>query len=239
MELKLRFLSVFLLLICLMAACGPDPGVRNLKGKSAIDADQVLLKAVEQLKRLESASFSLNHLKGTTTLIPGVLMTKISGDVLIPDRSSITVEAQIEFPKSYVEIDIVTIKENAFMTSIFGGAWSEVPMESLPFNLSGLGLTMAEIVGAIQTPKVLGEENLNGINTVSIGGKIDSKDLVKLVLGADGNFRVDLKLWINREDGLLQRALIVGQVVPTDDPDTVRDLILKNINRPVVIDAPI
>ena len=70
MELKLRFLSVFLLLIFLTAACGPDSGVRNLKGKSAIDGDQVLLKAVEQLKRLESASFSLNHIKGTTTFNP-------------------------------------------------------------------------------------------------------------------------------------------------------------------------
>ncbi len=98
---------------------------------------------------------------------------------------------------------------------------------------------MAEIVGAIQTPKVLGEERLNGINTVSIGGKIDSRDLVKLVPGAEGNFKVDLKLWINREDSLLQRALIVGQVVPTDDPETVRDLILKNFNQQVVIDSPI
>ena len=45
--------------------------------------------------------------------------------------------------------------------------------------------------------------------------------------------------WINRGDGLLQRVLIVGRVVPTDDVDTVRDLILQNINEPVVIDAPI
>ena len=51
--------------------------------------------------------------------------------------------------------------------------------------------------------------------------------------------RVDLKLWINRGDGLLQRVLIAGRVVLTDDVDTVRDLILKNINQPVVIDAPI
>ena len=68
---------------------------------------------------------------------------------------------------------------------------------------------------------------------------INSKDLVKLVPGAEGTVRVDLELWINREDGLLQRALIAGRVVPTDDVDTIRDLILKNINQPVVIDAPI
>ena len=216
LELKCRFLSVFLLFIWLTAACGPDFDDRNLKGKSAIDAEPVLLKAVEQLKRLESASFSLNHLKGATILIPGVLMTKISGEVLIPDRSSLTVEAQIEFPKSYIEIDIVTIEETAYMTNIFGGAWSEVPTESLPFNLSGLGVTMAEIVDAIQIPKVLGEERLNSINTVSIGGKINSRDLVKLVPGAEGNFKVDLKLWINREDSLLQRCLLYTSPSPRD-----------------------
>ena len=239
MELKLRALGIFLLLVWLIAACSPDSDERALKNESAINADLVLLQAVEQLIGLESASFSLSHLKGSTVLMPGVLMTKISGEVSIPDRSRVTVEAQIEFPKSYVEIDIVRIQETAYMTSIFGGDWNQIPAESLPFNLSGLGLTMAEIVDAIQKPKILDEERLNGINTLRIGGMINSKDLVKLVPGAEGDVRVDLKLWINREDGLLQRAQIAGRVVPTDDVGTIRDLILKNINQPVVIDAPI
>ena len=228
-----------MLLVGLATACSPDSADRAPKSEPVIDAEPVLLQAVEQLMGLESASFSLNHLKGSTVLMPGVRMTKISGEVSIPDRSRVTVEAQIEFPKSYVEIDIVTIQETAYMTNIFGGDWNQVPAESLPFNLSGLGLTMAEIVDAIQKPKVLGEERLNGIDTLRIGGKINSKDLVKLVPGAEGDVRVDLKLWINRGDGLLQRVLIAGRVVLTDDVDTVRDLILKNINQPVVIDAPI
>ena len=239
MELKLKALGIFILLVWLTAACSSDSSDRALKSGSVIEAEPVLLQAVEQLMGLESASFSLSHLKGSTILMPGVLMTKISGEVSIPDRSRVTVEAQIEFPKSYVEIDIVRIQETAYMTSIFGGDWNQIPAESLPFNLSGLGLTMAEIVDAIQKPKILGDERLNGIDTLRIGGMINSKDLVKLVPGAEGNVRVDLELWINREDGLLQRALIAGQVVPTDDVDTIRDLVLKNINQPVVIDAPI
>ncbi|GIT42330.1 MAG: hypothetical protein Ct9H300mP11_02660 [Chloroflexota bacterium] len=126
---------------------------------------------------LESASFSLNHLKGSTVLMPGVRMPKISGEVSIPDRSRFTVEAQIEFPKSYVEIDIVTIQETAYMTNIFGGDWKKIPAESLPFNLSGLGLTMAEIVDAIQKPKVLGEERLNGIDTLRMVERLIQKTL--------------------------------------------------------------
>ena len=153
-----------MLLVWLTAACSSDSSDLALKSESAIDAEPVLLQAVEQLMGLESASFSLNHIKGSTDLMPGVLMTKISGEVSIPDRSRVTVEAQIEFPKSYVDIDIVRIQKTAFMTSIFGGDWNQVSAESLPFNLSGLGLTMAEIVEAIQNPKVLGEEHLNGIN---------------------------------------------------------------------------
>ena len=239
MELKLRVLGIFMLLVWLTAACSSDSSDLALKSESGIDAEPVLLQAVEQLMGLESASFSLNHIKGSTVLMPRVLITKISGEVSIPDRSRVTVEAQIEFPKSYVEIDIVRIQETAYMTNIFGGDWNQIPAESLPFNLSRLGLTMAEIVDAIQKPKILGEERLNGIDTLRIGGMINSKDLVKLVPGAEGNVRVDLELWINREDGLLQRALIAGQVVPTDDVDTIRDLVLKNINQPVVIDAPI
>ena len=239
MELKLKALGIFMSLVLFTAGCSSDSADRALQRGAAIDAEPVLLQAVEQLMGLESASFSLNHLKGSTVLMPGVLMTKISGEVSIPGRSKVTVEAQIEFPKSYVEIDIVTIQETAYMTSIFGGHWSQVPAKSLPFSLSDLGLTMAEIVDAIQKPKILGEERLDGINTLRIGGMINSKDLVKLVPGAAGDVGVDLKLWINREDGLLQRVLIAGRVVPTDGLDTVRDLILQTINEPVVIDAPI
>ena len=174
-----------MLLVWLTAACSSDSADRALNSRSAIDAEPVLLQAVEQLMGLESATFSLNHLKGSTVLIPGVLMTKISGEVSIPDRFRVTVEAQIEFPKSFVEIDIVRIQQTAYMTSIFSGDWNQVPAESLPFNLSGLGFTMAEIVDAIQKPKVLGEERLNGIDTLRIGGMINSKDLVKLVPGAE------------------------------------------------------
>ena len=89
-----------MLLVGLAAACSPDSADRAPKSGPVIDAEPVLLQAVEQLMGLESASFSLNHIKGSTVLMPGVLMTKISGEVSIPNRSRVTVEAQIQFPKS-------------------------------------------------------------------------------------------------------------------------------------------
>ena len=93
-----------MLLVWLTAACSSDSSDLALKSESAIDAEPVLLQAVEQLMGLESASFSLNHIKGSTVLMPGVLMTKISGEISIPDRSRVTVEAV-----SYTHLPLPTI----------------------------------------------------------------------------------------------------------------------------------
>ena len=142
------------------------------------------------------------------------------------------------FPKSYLEIGIVTIEDTAYMTGIFGGGWNQISPDSLPFNLSGLGQTLANIVKAMEEARILGEEQRNGIDTLYLGGEIDSQDLSELVPGAGFGFPVGLELWLDRKQGQLQRALIVGRVVPTDEIDTVRELTLTDINQPVEIEAP-
>ena len=238
MELKGKFLTVALLTVGLLAACGTDLATETPEDKVEVDPGPVLEQAVTQLLALESASFSLTHLKGSTALVPGVSMTMVSGEISIPDRFSVTVEARSEFPKSYLEISIVTIENTAYMTNIFGGGWNQISPDSLPFNLLRLGQTLAGIVGAMQSPRVLGEERLNGIDTLYINGTIDSQDLAQLVPGAGEGFPVGLELWLDQSQGLLQKVLIVGRVVPTDDTDTVRELTLKDINQPVTIEVP-
>ena len=49
---------------------------------------------------------------------------------------------------------------------------------------------------------------------------------------------MELELWLDESHGLLQQVLIHGRVVPTDDKNTVRELRLKDINVPVVIEPP-
>ncbi len=225
-------------MVGLLAACGTNLATETPEDGVEVDPGPVLEQAVTQLLALESASFSLNHLKGSTALVPGVSMTKVSGEISIPDRFSVTVEARSEFPKSYLEISIVTIEDTAYMTNIFGGGWNQISPDSLPFNLFGLGQTLAGIVDAMQSPRVLGEERLNGIDTLYIVGTIDSQDLARLVPGAGEGFPVDLELWLNQSQGVLQKVLIVGRVVPTDDTDTVRELTLKDVNQPVTIEVP-
>lgn len=237
-ELRFKVLVAVFLVLGLVAACGVDDSTRSLGTPLATDPGPALQQAVEQLLALESASFVLDHLEGSTVLVPGVLMTKVSGEVSIPDRFRVTVEAESEFPRSYIEISIVTIDDRAYMTDLFSGGWNQISVDSLPFNLLGLGQTLADIVDAIQASQAISEERVNGVDTLHIGGSIDSEVLSELVPGAGKGFPVGLELWLDRSQGLLQKVLIVGRVVPTDATDTVRQLTLEDINQPVEIESP-
>ena len=220
----------------LLVACDSD-GTTQAEF-SDIDPGPAMSQAVAQLLALESASFTLDHLKGSTILVPGVLMTKVSGEVSIPGRFSVTVEAESEFPKSYIEISIITIDDTAYMTDILSGRWNQISADSLPFNLSGLGQTLADIVQAVQEPTVIGEERLVDLDTLHIKGQIASEDLSELVPGAGQGFLVQLELWLDQSQGILQQVHIIGRVVPTDKTNTVRQLTLEDINQPVVIEPP-
>jgi hypothetical protein len=237
-ELKSKLLATALVVAGLIAACGTNSATESPDGSSAIDPAPAMRQAVGQLLALKSASFSLDHLEGSTILVPGVLMTKVSGEVSIPDRFRVTVEAESEFPKSYIEISIITIDDTAYMTDIFTGRWNQISVESLPFNLLGLGQTLADIVDAVQLPRVLGEERLRGVDTLHIQGEIASEDLSELVPGSGDGFPVRLDLWLDRSQGLLQQVHIIGRVVPTDAQNTFRELTLEDINQPVNIEAP-
>jgi hypothetical protein len=235
-ELKYKLLTAVLMVSVLLAAC--DSGGETQSEFPDIDPAPAMVRAVAQLLDMESASFTLDHLKGSTVLVPGVLMTKVSGEVSIPDRFSVTVEAESESPKSYIEISIITIDDTAYMTDILSGRWNQISADSLPFNLSGLGQTLANIVNAVREPKVVGEEELHGVDTLHIEGQIDSEDLSELVPGAGQGFPVQLELWLDRNQGLLQQVHIIGRVVPTDETNTLRQLTLEDINQPVVIEPP-
>ena len=203
-----------------------------------VDPVEVLQRAVAQVLALKSAAFTLEHQIGTTTLFPGLEMSKASGVVDIPEKFSLKVEAQLEFPRSYVEINIVTIGEQAYMTDFVTGQWREVPVESLPVSLGGLGRTLADIIEAVESPRLAGAEQLRGRDAWRVTGRVRSQDLAGLVPGAVDDLEVALELWLDQGEGLLLQALITGAVLPTDVPETVRLLVLDQFNAPVNISPP-
>ncbi len=193
---------------------------------------------MENLLALESVSFDLDQETGSTLVFPGLVMHRAYGVVDVPSRFNVTIEAETVFPRSYIEIGIISIDGTAYMTDILSGDWREVPPEALPMNLNALGETLAGIVDAVQRPELLGSENLRGREVYHLRGDVLSQDLRKLVPNAADGFDVVLDMWVDRAENLLLEALITGQVLATDDAESVRRLTLDDINAPVAVTAP-
>lgn len=237
--MRLSLLVVAIAMIGLVAACwGGEPKPRPPNEFTDSDALDAMRLAVDRALKLKSAAFTLEHQEGTTELFPGLEMTKAYGLVDIPDRVSLTVEAQTVFPRSYVEISVITLEDAAYMTDILTGRWREVNTDSLPFNFSDLGRTLAGIIEAVESPEIIGADSVLGRSVYRISGRIRSEDLADLVPGAGTGFDVGLLLWLSRPDSLLVQVLITGQVMPTDQETAVRLLTLDDFDVPVNITAP-
>ena len=87
-----------------------------------LDVGEILGKSVSRLLALDSLAFILEQQEGTTTLIAGVEMRKAYGVVDIPDKFSLTVEAELVSPRIFLEIGVVVIGEQAYMTNLLTGA---------------------------------------------------------------------------------------------------------------------
>ena len=232
-------LLVLAVLLGVAVACaGTEPTATPTATLKPLDPREELQRTVASLTALRSVAFDLEHIAGTTNLLPGVLMTRAYGNAVVPGRFHITVEGELLFPRSYLEIGMIKIGDEAYMTNLTSGDWQEVSPNALPINLADFGVTLAGIVEDVQSPQLLGEEGLDGVDTYHIGGSITSEVLKGLVPTAGTGFPVELEMWIERETGMLRRALITGQVVPTDIVESIRQLRLDRVNEPVAIEPP-
>ena len=225
------------MVLALSLACGavtPTP----TPTPEPVDPRRELQRTVQRLIDLQSASFDLEHIVGSTNLLPGVIMHRAYGKAVVPGQFEVTVESELLFPRSYLEIGMISVDGASYMTNVLNGEWAEVPPESLPINLDDFGGTLAGIVEKVQEPELLGEEEVDGEGAYRISGMVLSEDLKGLVPSASTGFEVALEMWVEKETGALRQALITGQVVATDAVDAQRKLTLDDIDQPVTIRPP-
>ena len=192
-----------------------------------------LQRTARRLRELQSSSFDLNHVVGSTTFLPGIQIHRAYGEVAAPGNFVVTVEAKSLFSRTDLEIGLMSIDGVTQMTNVFTGEWGEVSPDTLPFDFSDFGGILAHIVEQVRTPVLLGQESMGGREVYRIGGTIMSEDLRGLVPTAATGYPVALELLTDRDTGNLIEVKITGQVVATDDPESQRLLTISDLNQPV------
>ena len=236
LELRRIASALVLLLAAALVSCSQQPTATPMPSPTPVDPKAELRRTVERLLALESVSFVLEQTVGSTTLSPGIEMNRAYGTVIVPGKFDVTVEAQVG--NLYVELGMASVDGVSYMTNPITGQWAVVPAESIPINLLTIGITLAGIVEAVQSPELLDKTALDGVDVYHIHGGILSEDLLELVPGADDGYPVMLEMWMEQQSGTLRQATITGQVTDDDVPDALRVLTLDDVNQPVTIDPP-
>ena len=136
---------------------------------------------------------------------------RFSGDFQLPDRAAGNL--QFALGLALLELDIVTIGEQAYITNPESGVWEQYPLflTGLP-NPYDLVLPPSD-VSRYSDLQVVGDVAIDGVQTRHIRGLLRAT-----VLGSsyDGLFT---DLWIGKEDGLLRRLSVSGKA-EVEEEDT-------------------
>lgn len=201
---------------------------------------QIIQQSSRQMAALNTARFELVHKDdGSSQLFPGVELTRIEGEVDMPDRFAVSAEALSFFPRSFIRIDVAVSGDQAMMTDFLNREkWNPFPVESLPFDFANLGSTLSAIILSMTGLGQVGAESIDGVPSRRIRGTVDSATMAALVPAAGEGFVLTLDLWIGERESLLRRVRIEGQILTTDRPGLVRILSIKDFDWPVQITLP-
>ena len=234
--------AVCLLLVAAAVAvsCGSQDTPTAQPGVPTSTPRQLIQQSSRQMAALNTARFELVHKDdGSSQLFPGVELTRIEGEVDMPDRFAVSAEALSLFPRSFIRIDVAVSGDRAMMTDFLNREkWNPFPVESLPFDFANLGSTLSDIILSMDSLSQVGEESVDGVLSRRIRGTVDSATMAALIPAAGEGFVLTLDLWIGERESLLRRVRIEGQILPTDRPDLVRVLSIKDFDRPVEITLP-
>ncbi|MCY4624725.1 MAG: LppX_LprAFG lipoprotein [Chloroflexi bacterium] len=166
----------------------------------------------------------------------GTTLKTVEGDIQSPASARMLVD--VEAPgMGFVEIEIIAIEEQAFMKFSRDAPWLPLPLEQVPFNFGGMGLTLSALLPVLQDPTVVGRESVGDFQTIRVDGNVMSEDMSNLITSVDPGHAITLSYWFDENGHTLRQLRIDGQLFNDDAPETSR-LVNMDIDVPVDIQLP-
>ena len=219
------------LLACMLAitACGGS-------GASTPDAHTLIAQAQAAIQKVTSYHFNLTVDNPGTS---GALIIKTAdGDILVPDK--LQANANILLLNNVVQVKIITIAANQYVTDPITNAWHKTNGLLDPRTLSDSKTGVAAILGNIQNPSTPSDSSVDGTPCWSINGTLDAKYLAAITGGgAPAGSTVKVTTCIGKSDNLPYLIKMSGIAAQGDATNTVRNFKLSKFGESLTITAPI
>lgn len=196
----------------------------------------ILARASERLLAEEFLGFTLGHPVGNTPLATGLVLARAEGAAQLPDRFRLFLD--VEASGTVFQLEVIVVKDAAYMTNLFSGAWEPTSVEQIPFRFDFVTQSLTYLLTDLREPALVGIEEIDGRQAYHISGMGPTNALAPLIPGTIPDAELAVDIWVNRDDMRLRRVRLAGPLVTNDLPDTVRQLDLQIPESPPEIEAP-
>lgn len=219
----------------LLVACRNDSD----NGDDNPAVEEVVDSAATAWDETESAHFEL-AVDGTAYLDSDetLALRAATGDGTRPD--SVEASAQVAAGFLVVDIGLIFIGDDAYMTDLITGNWGPAPGDFsynpavLFSDTEGLSPVLREMQGV----ELVGQEEIEGTQTYHLSGDVAEAVISELTAGTIKGDPIAVDLWFATDD---YRAIRMVLATPEDaeGESTVWTITLSDHNEPVAIERPV
>lgn len=197
---------------------------------------QVIEKAAPAMQEASSFHFGLDTSKLVKPL-PGIFLSKASGDVAKPDKLSADVTAT--YFGITVNIKAVVDGDKQYMTDPTSGAWQSTGLAIDVKQYFNPSKGVTDILGSIKNLASDGKESVDNTENYRLTGSVPTSALKALSTEVTAQTDLTTTLWIGKSDYLLRRVRLQGPLATGEPADIVRTINFSNYNKPVKIETPV
>ena len=231
-------LTLLAVVAFILVACGTSPADPTPEPTSTPippDPKEVLERSGRAMGSLNTFNFRLYHDVGSLEILQGLLIDRVSGKVVNPDRLS------MEFVGSFgggysIKSEIITVGDQTYMTNPLTGNWEASDASISPVGFFSPTRGIGEMLSLTQDATFIDDDSEEG--TYRIRGALPTTALSPLVGTTLTDRTVDIELEIDSGTDYLLEVRFKGAVTPSDVEDAERVIILSFFNEDVVIEPP-
>jgi lipoprotein LprG len=221
------------LLALALSACGG--GSESRPSSNAPGAADLLSKSGAATKAAKSFHFNFTQENGTMPMPLSFRLVSAEGEYAAPDRIKAGVKAKAA--SANVAVDVIGVGERTWITNPFTRRWQSLP-DTTVADIADPTAIVAALLTGLKDPKVVGEQQVDGVKTYRVSGTIDSTVLRSAFSTVEAGYTNNVDLWLGADDMLPRRARIAGQLYKDDPANVARQVDLTKFGVAVDIKAP-
>jgi len=230
---RLATLLLAPLLALALVACGG--GSESKPSSSAPAAADLLQKSGAAPRAAKSFHFNFTQENGTMPMPLSFRLVSAEGDYAAPDRIKAGVKAKAG--SANVSVDVIGVGDRTWITNPFTRKWQSLP-DTTVADIADPSAVVGALLNGLKDPKVVGEQDIDGVKTYRVSGTIDSSALRTAFSSVEPGYTNNIDLWLGANDSLPRRARIAGQLYKDDAPNVARQVDLTKFGTAIDIKAP-